>query len=40
MTAVKSAFKAAILRMIQNIQDEKTLRMIYKYVVYLYTGRR
>ena len=37
---MKSAYKAAILRMIQNIKDEKTLRMIYKYVVYLYTGRR
>lgn len=33
---MKNATKAAIERMLKNINDEKTLEMIYKYIVYLY----
>lgn len=36
---MKKAYKLAILRMLNNIRDEKTLRMIYKYIEYLYIGR-
>ena len=34
---MENAYKAAIERMLKNIQDEKTLAAIYKYIVYLYT---
>lgn len=34
---MKKAYKEAIERMLKNIQDEKTLALIYKYIVYLYT---
>lgn len=34
---MKNAYKAAIERMLKNIQDEKTLALIYKYILYLYT---
>ena len=34
---MKNAYKAAIARMLKNIQDEKTLALIYKYILYLYT---
>lgn len=37
---MKNATKAAIERMLKNIQDEKTLEMIYKYIVYLYIHKR
>lgn len=37
---MKRAYKAAIERMLRNIEDEATLAMIYKYVLYLYTRKR
>lgn len=37
---MKEAYKAAIARMLKNIHDEKTLALIYKYVLYLYTRNR
>lgn len=37
---MKSAYKAAIERMLKNIDDEKALAMIYKYILYLYTRKR
>ena len=36
----KEAYKVAITRMLKNIQDEKTLALIYKYVLHLYTRNR
>lgn len=36
----KEAYKVAIVRMLKNIQDEKTLALIYKYVLHLYTRNR
>lgn len=36
----KEAYKVAIVRMLKNIQDEKTLALIYKYILYLYTRNR
>lgn len=35
--ATAAAYRTAITRMIQNIADTKVLRMIYKYVLRLYT---
>ena len=40
VTEMKNAYKAAIARMLKNIQDEKTLALIYKYILYLYTRNR
>lgn len=37
---MEKAYKEAIERMLKNIQDEKTLALIYKYIVYLYTRQR
>ena len=37
---MKEAYKEAIERMLKNIQDEKTLALIYKYIVYLYTRQK
>lgn len=37
---MKRAYKAAIERMLRNIDDEKTLAMIYQYILYLYTRKR
>lgn len=36
---MEKAYKAAIERMLKNIRDEETLRLIYKYIVYLYTRK-
>lgn len=36
---MKNAYKAAILRMLNQISDEKTLAMIYRYITYLYTRK-
>ena len=32
-------YQAVIARMLANIHDKRTLAMIYKYVVYLYTRK-
>jgi hypothetical protein len=40
VTEMRNAYKAAIARMLKNIQDEKTLALIYKYILYLYTRNR
>lgn len=37
---MKSAYKAAIERMLKNIDDEKALAMIYRYIVYIYTRKK
>lgn len=37
---MKNAYKAAIERMLKNIHDDERLRLIYKYIVYLYTRQR
>lgn len=37
---MKNAYKAAIERMLKNIHDDEHLRLIYKYIVYLYTRKR
>lgn len=37
---MKKAYKKAIERMLKNIHDDERLRLIYKYVVYLYTRKR
>lgn len=37
---MEKAYKEAIERMLKNIQDEKTLALIYKYIVYLYTRQK
>lgn len=37
---MKNAYKAAIERMLKNIHDDERLRLIYKYIVYLYTRKR
>lgn len=31
-----SAYKTAIERMLKNIHNEETLRLIYQYITYLY----
>lgn len=36
----REAYKVAIDRMIENIGDEKTLAMIYRYILHLYKGKR
>lgn len=36
---MKRAYKAAIERMLRNIDDEAILAMIYKYILYLYTRK-
>lgn len=36
----REAYKVAIARMVKNIGDEKTLALIYRYILYLYTGKR
>ena len=37
---MKNAYKAAIARMLKNIQAEQTLALICKYILYLYTRSR
>lgn len=37
---MKNAYKEAIERMLKNIHDEERLRLIYKYIVYLYTRQK
>lgn len=37
---MEKAYKAAIERMLKNIHDDERLRLIYKYIVYLYTRKR
>ena len=39
VTDMKKAYKEAIERMLKNIHDEERLRLIYKYIVYLYTRK-
>ena len=36
---MKNAYKDAIERMLKNIHDDERLRLIYKYIVYLYTRK-
>ena len=36
----KEAYRAAIARMVGNIEDRRVLAMIYRYILYLYTGKR
>lgn len=36
----REAYKEAIARMVKNIGDEKTLALIYRYILHLYTGKR
>ncbi len=36
----KEVYKAVIERMLKNIHDEKRLKLIYKYIEYLYTRNR
>lgn len=37
---MKSAYKAAIERMLRHIDDEKALAMIYRYILYIYTHKK
>ena len=37
---MKSAYKAAIARMLQHIDDEKALALIYRYILYVYTRKK
>ena len=37
---MKSAYKAAIERMLRHIDDEKTLALIYRYILYIYTRKK
>ena len=39
-TVSPNATKSAIERMLKNIHDDERLRLIYKYIVYLYTRKR
>lgn len=34
----REAYRETIVRMVKNIGDKKTLAMIYRYILYLYTG--
>lgn len=37
---MKSAYKAAIGRMLRHIDDEKALALIYRYILYIYTRKK
>ena len=37
---MKNAYKAAIARMLKNIHDDRRLKLIYKYILYLYIRNR
>lgn len=34
---MNDAYRAAIARMLKNIHDERLLRLVYRYVLYIYT---
>lgn len=37
---MENAYKAAIERMMKNIHDDRRLKLIYKYILYLYIRSR
>lgn len=37
---MENAYKAAIERMLKNIHDDQRLKLIYKYILYLYIKNR